>query len=170
MERREVPYTHGLEQMLEALRGGGLLLAAAKPDGSANVMTIGWATVGIIWGKPIYTVLVRPSRHTYGFMEAAGCFTVNVPTPELRAWADFCGTKSGRDVDKFAALGMATSPALKVRGMTIDACPLVYECQVVHHNDVIPAHLAPAVAAGSYPGGDYHRIYYGEILGVYASE
>ena len=169
MERQEVRYTYGLDETLAALRAGGVLLAATKKSGASNVMTIGWGTVGIIWGRPMFVVMVRPSRHTYGFMEEAGEFTVNVPTPEMRAWTSFCGTKSGRDVDKFAALGMAVTPAQKVQGVTIDACPLVYECKVVHHNDVIPPNLAPEIVSGSYPQGDFHRVYFGEILGTYAS-
>jgi flavin reductase (DIM6/NTAB) family NADH-FMN oxidoreductase RutF len=54
--------------------------------------------------------------------------------------------------------------------VTIDACPMVYECRVLHHNDVIPAHLDGEIERRSYGGRDYHRIYFGEILGAYAQE
>ena len=166
MERREVVYTHELGNTLERLSEGGLLLAATRQDGKSNAMTIGWATPGVIWGLPIMTVLVRPSRFTYTFIEESQVFTVNVPSPDMKAFVKLCGTRSGRDVDKLAQVG--TSMGRTVECVTIDACPVVYECKVVHWNDVIPQNLAPAIDAGSYAKGDYHRLYYGQILGTFA--
>ncbi len=168
MERFEVPFTYQYERTMELLARPGLLLAATKRSGASNVMTIGWGTLGIIWGRKIFVVLVRPSRYTYQFIEDSGEFTVNVPTREMSEWVAFCGAKSGRDVDKFAAYRMSVSPGQRIRAVTIDACPLVYECKVVHYNEVLPPHLSPEIVAGSYPRGDFHRIYYGEIQGVFA--
>ncbi len=170
MERVPVPYDYQLNKTLARLANPGLLLAATKPNGASNVMTIGWGTVGIIWGRPIFIVLVRPSRYTYEFIEASGAFTVNVPSEDLRQWVGFCGSHSGRDVDKFAAFKITTTPGQRVAAVTIDPCPMVYECKVVHHNDVIPAHLDPEVELGAYKGSNYHRLYYGQILGTYAAQ
>ncbi|NLV74860.1 MAG: flavin reductase family protein [Chloroflexi bacterium] len=170
MQRQSVPYDYQLVENLKLLMNPGLLLVSSKPDGTSNVMTIGWATVGIIWGKPIFQAWVRPSRYTYQFIEASQVFTVNVPSPKLRKWTAICGTKSGRDIDKFKDYNIATSPALHVPTITIDQCPMVYECRVVHHNDVIPAHLSDEIETSAYGGNDYHRIYFGEILGTYAAQ
>jgi flavin reductase (DIM6/NTAB) family NADH-FMN oxidoreductase RutF len=112
--------------------------------------------------------MIRPSRFTYGLIEDSGVFTVNMPTPEMARWVGLCGSKSGRDTDKFAAYDGGTSPAQTVPTLTIDGSPLVYECHVVHTNDLIPANLDPAMDAQFYGGTDYHRLYYGEILGTYA--
>jgi flavin reductase (DIM6/NTAB) family NADH-FMN oxidoreductase RutF len=166
MAFREVPYTHQLDRTLEMLANGGILLASTREDGSSNVMTIGWASVGVIWGLPVMVVLVRPSRYTYQFIEASQTFTVNVPTQEMRSYVNVCGTKSGRDVDKLAKV--PTSMGQRAEALVLDECPLVYECKVVHSNDVIPASLVPDVARRSYPRGDYHRLYYGHILGTFA--
>ena len=57
MERSSVSYDYKLNKTLALLANPGLLLAATKRSGKSNVMTIGWGTVGIIWGKPIFTVL-----------------------------------------------------------------------------------------------------------------
>ncbi len=81
-----------------------------------------------------------------------------------------CGTRSGRDLDKFGAYRVATRPAEKIPSITIDACPLVYECRVAYHADLIPPHLDPALEARSYGGKNYHRVYCGEILGTFAAE
>ena len=170
MKRKKVHYTYQLDNTLATLTKGGLLLASTKPSGESNVMTIGWGTIGNIWGKLMFVVLVRPSRYTYDFIEASGEFTVNVPTPDMRKLVSKCGTQSGRDLDKFAEYQISTTPGQRVDSITLDNCPLVYECRVVHTNDVIPENLAPDIDSASYPLGDYHRLYYGEIVGVFARE
>lgn len=114
----------------------------------------------------MWVVLVRPSRYTYSLIEETGVFTVNVPTPEMNELVKICGTRSGRDMDKLA--GVETSMGQKVSCVTLDECPLVYECKVVHHNDVLPEILAPDIVSRSYPQGDFHRLYYGQIMGTFA--
>ncbi len=169
MQRPPVPYDHQLSKTLSTLVRPGLLLVGTRPSGESNVMTIGWGTVGVVWGKPTFVVLVRPSRHTFGFIEDSHEFTVNVPAADMREWVGVCGSKSGRDLDKFAAYGIATSPGQNVQTATIDACPMVYECRVVHWSDMIPANLVPEAETSFYRGQDYHRMYFGQILGAYAA-
>ena len=170
MNRKPVPFTHQFKETMQQLDGDGLLLAATKPGGDSNAMTIGWGTIGMVWGLPIFTVLVRPSRLTYQFIEESGTFTVNVPTPAMEDFVLFCGTKSGRDHDKFDRFQMEVTPAQTVDAVTIDACPLVYECRVVQKNGVIPATFDPAILSRFYPGGDFHRVYYGEIMGTFVGD
>jgi len=113
-------------------------------------------------------VLVRPSRYTYECIEATGDFTVNVPPPELAEEVLLCGTRSGRDIDKFEECGFTATPGRKVKSPGIDECLITYECAVVQKNDVVPAHFAPEIAESFYGQGDYHRVYYGEIVACYA--
>ena len=169
MHRESVPYDHQLSKTLAALADPGLLLAATSRNGRSNAMTIGWGSVGIIWGLPVFIVLVRPSRFTYGIIEEAGEFTVNVPSPDLRRAVAICGSRSARDMDNFAELGLTVTPGQHVSTVTIDACPMVYECRSLHHNDVIPANLDASAEARFYGGKDYHRVYFGEILGAFAA-
>jgi len=168
MEYLDVTYTKYLQETLALLADPGLLLVAAGKDGPPNAMTIGWGTVGVIWGKRIFTVLVRPSRYSYKLMEQSDSFTVCVPSEAQYDAVDFCGTRSGRDYDKFQECGLEVLPSLRVSAPGIAGCPVVYECQVVHTNEVIPANLAAEVRASAYAAGDFHRIYYGEILAVRA--
>jgi flavin reductase (DIM6/NTAB) family NADH-FMN oxidoreductase RutF len=168
MERVPVAYDYSLSKTLALLERPGLLLVSSDRSGRSNVMTIGWATIGVIWGKPIFVAMVRPSRFTYGLIEDSGVFTVNVPAPDMTRWVGICGSRSGRDMDKFAAYEGGTSPAQTVPTITIDGSPLVYECRVVHTNDLIPANLEAEKDAQFYGGSDYHRLYYGEITGAYA--
>lgn len=170
MAKTLVDYTSYLAQTMKALADPGLLLAAEDSSSKPNAMAIGWATIGIIWGKPMCVVLVRPSRYTYQLIESADAFTVNVPALELSEIVTYCGTVSGRDQDKFREKGLTALPATRVSAPLIEECPINYECKVVHKNDVIPAQLAPEIQQSAYPGGDYHRVYFGEILAVHAEE
>ena len=170
MNRNPVRYTYKFAETMQQLGGEGLLLAATKPSGESNAMIIGWGTIGIVWGRPMFTVLVRPSRYTYQFIEESDEFTVNVATPSMKEFVHFCGTKSGRDYDKFAKFRVKVTPGQTVSAVTIDPCPIVYECRVVQKNDVIPGTFDPAIRSRYYPRGDFHRVYYGEILGTFAAE
>ena len=83
------------------------ILLTTKADDKVNTMTIGWGTVGVVWGKPVFQVLVRESRHTKQMLEANGEFTVNVPMGSIDGKIlGYCGTKSGREMDKAAASGL----------------------------------------------------------------
>ena len=166
MTHIEVPYTSQLDFTLDRLTHGGLLLASTRSDGTSNIMTIGWGTVGAIWGLPMMVVMVRPSRYTFRLIEESKIFTVNVPTPEMKDYTAFCGSRSGRDVDKLAQV--ATSTGQRVDCVTLDDCLLVYECQVVHWNDLQPDVLPPDIRDRAYPRGDFHRFYYGQIVGTFA--
>jgi flavin reductase (DIM6/NTAB) family NADH-FMN oxidoreductase RutF len=168
MEHQDVPYETYIQETLSTLADPGLLLVAAGADGKPNTMTIGWGTIGIIWGKPIFAVLVRPSRYTYTLLGQSNSFTVCVPPRSLRKAVGFCGTRSGRDYDKFKECDMTPLPSTQVGAPGIAECLIVYECQIVHTNDVIPANLADEIKASAYPEGDFHHIFYGQILAVRA--
>ncbi len=170
MAKSLVNYRAYLGQALRMLENPGLLLAAQDNRARPNTMAIGWATIGVVWGKPICVVLVRPSRYTYELIEGTGAFTVNVPTPGLADTVAYCGSVSGRSHDKFKDRGLTPCPAAEVSAPIIEECPINYECQVVHKNDVRPAELAPDIKQSAYPQGDYHRVYFGEILAVRADE
>lgn len=168
MTKIEVGYTDYLKETLKMLRQGGLLLASTDAKENPNAMTIGWGTIGTIWAKPIFIVLVRPSRYTYNLIEITSDFTVNVPTPELADKVSYFGTVSGRDQNKFKEKGLTVTPGKKVKSPIIEECVINYECQVIYKNDVIPDNLANEIRYSTYRQGNFHRIYFGEILAVYA--
>ena len=111
MAKVPVRYTDYFAQTIQRMREDGLLLVTQGADGKPNVMTIGWGTMGSIWSRPIFIVLVRPSRYTYGRLEEVSDFTVNVPPRELAAAASHCGTVSGRDHDKFQEMHLTAMPS-----------------------------------------------------------
>ena len=163
MSKIEVEYTDYLKETCDKLHQPGALLASLDKNGRPNTMTIGWGTVGVVWGKPTFVVLVRPSRYTYGCIEATGDFTVNLPARDMTKIVAACGTQSGRDHDKFAEQGLTAVPGLQVKSPVIEECPVCYECKVVGRNDLLASGLEPWVERDYYPKGDLHRVYYGEI-------
>lgn len=164
MPKSKMSYYDHYGEVMDIMTAQGLLLGSYDAAGKANVMTIGWGSIGSIWGIPVWIVLVRPSRYTYECIEHGGCFTVNVPTREMGMTSATCGSRSGRDIDKFAECELTAEKAASVLAPTVAQCPINYECQVVHSNDVIPAKLADEILSGAYVDGDFHRVYYGKIL------
>ncbi len=81
-----------------------------------------------------------------------------------------CGTVSGRDRDKFLENRLTPVPSRQVRPPIIQECVVHYECRTLHRNDMAPDTLAQAVEDEFYAQGDYHRVYFGEIVAVYADE
>jgi flavin reductase (DIM6/NTAB) family NADH-FMN oxidoreductase RutF len=170
MAKVRLRYTDLFAQTIQRMREDGLLLVTSGADGKANVMTIGWGAIGSIWARPVFIVLVRPSRHSYSRLEQVSEFTVNVPPPELAQAVSHCGTVSGKDHDKFQEMGLTPVPSREVRPPIIKECVVHYECRTLHRNDLAPDALAEAVRETFYASGDFHRVYFGEIVAAYAEE
>jgi flavin reductase (DIM6/NTAB) family NADH-FMN oxidoreductase RutF len=149
---------------MDKIRKGAFLTVRAGDR--LNTMTIGWATIGFCWQKPIFMVAVRDSRHTFGIIEDATDFTVTIPAGDMQKEIMFCGTKSGRDMDKFAECGLTTARSLQVASPIIDLPGLHFECRIVYKSAMDPSHLVPEYES-LYPQKDYHTLYFGEILACY---
>ena len=165
MSKKVVDFKECQEEAVKAFDARRVLLVSQGNDNIPNVMAIGWGSLGIIWKKPIFTILVRPSRYTYLLIEESGEFTVNIVAPGLEETVKYCGSVSGRDVNKFAAKQLTAIPASQVKTPIIKEAVLHFECRVVYRNDLIPTALAQPLLHDTYAGStDYHRIYFGEVL------
>lgn len=150
----------------------GVLLTAKVGD-KVNPMTIGWGSIGVEWGKPIFTAYVRPSRYTHEMIEATGEFTVNVPMGNVKSILGFCGTKSGREVDKVAELGLTLEEPMNITVPGIRELPLTLECKVIYKQDQVMSNLRDDLWAKYYDqtdSGDFHTAYYAEIVSAYLIE
>jgi len=153
--------------MMRQLPEGAFLTVAAKCQ--TNVMTIGWALVGILWGKPVMMVAVRNSRHTFDLIEEADSFTVSAPMTDRKKELELCGTMSGRAVDKFKECGLAPRKAQKVSSPVLDIAGYHYECQRLYKSALDPK-MMDQVLDDLYPKKDYHTLYFGEIVACYQTE
>lgn len=97
---------------------------------NSNIATIGWT--GIINSEPmIVYVSIRPSRFSHEIITKTREFVINLPNEKLVKIADFCGTKSGRDVDKFAVCNLTKRQSCEINVPYIEECPINLECKVI---------------------------------------
>ncbi len=115
---------------------GSALLAPVPPtlitcqhEEKKNIFTVAWT--GIVCTRPAMTYIsVRPERYSYDIIKNSESFVINLATTELVRAVDFCGVRSGKDVDKFEKFGLTTSPAKSVDAQTLDQSPINIECKV----------------------------------------
>jgi flavin reductase (DIM6/NTAB) family NADH-FMN oxidoreductase RutF len=162
-----VDYMSVAQQVMDQIKKGAFL--TAKADDQLNTMAIGWALVGVVWGKPVFMVAVRDSRHTFGIIDKAADFTVTVPSTDVQAQVMYCGTKSGRNVDKYKECHLELAEAQKVITPIIKTPGVHFECKIVHKAPMDPKFLDREYE-GLYPKKDYHTLYFGEILACYETE
>ena len=166
---KELNYLDAIRATTEQLGHGGAFLNVAGD--TPNTMTIGWGSVGRVWNKPVFLVMVRPQRHTYEMIKAAGEFTVSVPTKNpLKAELAFAGTKSGRDLNKFEGHGLTAAPAQEVGAPIVQECGLHFECRTLLTQDMTPDRMDPSILNGTYPDRDFHTIFFGEIVRCYTTD
>ncbi len=151
------------------------ILLTTRGQGKINTMTIGWGTVGMEWGKPIFVAYVRESRYTRELLDENPEFTVNCPVGDINGRVlGFCGTKSGRDTDKIQELGLHLEEPLHISVPGIKELPLTLECKVLYRNPQPTDTLPQAILDRYYPETDgvrdFHYAYYAEIVAAYIIE
>ncbi|TSA29449.1 MAG: flavin reductase family protein [Bacteroidetes bacterium] len=161
---REIGTFDAFAETMECMQGDGILLVAGYPP---NPMTIGWGSLGVVWSRPVFQVLVRPTRYTFGLMEEGQAFTVNIFSEKFNKELSICGTHSGKDLDKAAACGFTMVKGEQTTAFYIRESKIHYECRIIHKHLLDPATLDPAIIERYYPLRDFHMVYYGEIAGVY---
>jgi flavin reductase (DIM6/NTAB) family NADH-FMN oxidoreductase RutF len=144
----------------------GLLVASSGADGKINVMTIGWGEVGVLWSKPFFIAFIRKSRYTYELIEQSGDFTVNVPPKGFEKIIDFCGSKTGRKVDKIKKLGLKVQPSKAVMSPTLSDCLVTLECKVMFEKRMAKRDVPSNIKKRFYKNDDYHTCYFSEIVNI----
>ena len=151
-------------------RQGMLLTVQAKER--INTMTVGWGTLGVMWGKDVLISAVRPERYTYGMMEESDTFSMALLPAGEKAKIGYCGSVSGRETDKIAHCGFTVAYA----GET----PYFEEAQRVF---ICKKLAAPTLSEADFLGdgtiptrwydeksGNYHTLFFGEILKILVRE
>lgn len=107
-----------------------VMLSCREEGGRPNIITLAW--VGTVCSEPpMLSVSIRKDRFSHGIVSRSGEFAVNLVPARLARACDFCGVKSGRDLDKFAATGLTAAPAPNLKAAPlIEECPVNLECRV----------------------------------------
>ena len=137
-------------------------------DGKTNTMTIGWGAFGFEWGIPVVEVMIRESRFTKIAADKNLEFTLTFPYDDLMKDAlSYCGTQSGRNVDKIAECNLAIKPAKKISTPVVACKGLVFECKVITKAEMKPGLTSDEVLDKWYKNGDLHTFYYAKIEDCY---
>lgn len=160
---KNVAYDYNIAGFLEQLNKGAFL--TTQYGGQNNVMTIGWAQIGIIWRKPVMTVLVRKSRYTKTLLDGSKEFTVSVPLNcDMQKELAHCGTVSGKDEDKISTQKLKLLDSEKINTPCLDMPGLHYECMVLYQTEIKLSELDDIVNDTWYQDGDTHTMYFAEIV------
>lgn len=168
LERKELDFWVCASEILNRMRPacGGVLCTVADRTGKRNVLTLGWGQIGPFYrGNPVFIIAVTPMRYSWQFLEEIREFVIAIPDDSLRSAVDFCGTKSGRDVDKFKAVGLTPISSVHVRPPSILECPINVECRI--YTTVAPPHELLTPEHRQRPLDEQHTIYFAEVLGTY---
>ena len=127
-----------------------VMVSCADKEGNSNIITIAW-TGTVCTNPPMTYISVRPERHSYEMIRETGEFVINLTTEALAFATDFCGVRSGRDVDKFSEMKLTKEQGSVVAAPMIGESPVNIECKVrevkelgSHHMflaDVVTVHV-----------------------------
>ena len=107
-----------------------VVLVSCANDKVTNIITIAWT--GVVCSKPpLISISIRPSRFSYDLISKSGEFVINIATSEQLEETEFCGRKSGRDINKWTSCSFTPIKATKVSVPLIKECPINIECKIV---------------------------------------
>lgn len=129
-----------------------IMVSVADRQGRSNIITLAW-TGTINSDPPMVSISVRKERFSYNILKDTGEFCVNLTTRELTKATDYCGVRSGRDVDKWKEAGLTPEPCSVIKAPMIKESPVNIECQVIKSEDL-----------------GTHTIFYGKVVSVHVDD
>jgi flavin reductase (DIM6/NTAB) family NADH-FMN oxidoreductase RutF len=167
MSRKQIDFENFNFKPIANWEGQGMLLTSGDfKAGHFNAMTVGWGSIGVMWGFPFVQVVVRPVRYTFQFMEKYETFTVCAFSETYATALKLLGNKSGRDGDKITESGLSPIPSIKVAAPGYEQAALIMECRKIFWEDMDKNKFIDPRLEKKYPAKDYHRMYYGEIVSI----
>lgn len=142
------------------------MLVSAGDEKKSNTMTASWGGVGIMWGKPVVSVYIRPQRYTKEFIDQNEYFTLSFLSEEYRKSLNVCGSISGRNVeDKWKEAGLH---AYYVDGTTgVEEADEIFVCRKLYAQEMTPECFTDKECDEKwYPSKDYHTMYMAEIVKI----
>jgi flavin reductase (DIM6/NTAB) family NADH-FMN oxidoreductase RutF len=162
---KEIQARHIKENVFKLIGKDWMLITAGNME-NYNMMTASWGGFGILWELKVCFCFIRPTRYTYDFMEKVKYFTICFFDEEYRDVLNFCGTKSGKDVDKMSYEKLTPQPG-NMENVFFKESRMFVECRKIYFQDINPEHFLEPEIDKNYPSKDYHRLYIGEIIKVF---
>lgn len=140
-----------------------MLVAATDKSGRTNAMTASWGGMGVLWGKKVAFVFIRPQRYTKRFVDEAAKFTLSFFDDSYKKMLGYMGKVSGKDEDKIAKSGLTVTdrngaPVFKEASLTL-VCKKMYRDTLKEEN-----FIDKSIIEKWYPQKDYHDVYVAEIV------
>lgn len=149
--------------------GKDWFLVTAGDEKQYNTMTASWGGMGVLWRKNVVTIYIRPQRYTKEFVDKNDRFTLSVLGEEYRKALNVCGTKSGRDVEKFKEAGI--TPYFLDGTTAVEEAQMIFVCKKMYHQWMKEECFDDKEADSlCYPDKDYHMVYVAEIEKVFVRE
>ncbi len=148
--------------------GKDWLLIAGEAEGKSNAMTASWGGMGIMWGKPVAYIFIRPSRYTKEFVDKSEGLTLSVFGEDRRKMMNYFGTVSGRDEDKIAKSGLTVKHD---NGRTyFEEARVTMLCRKLYAQELKQECFVDKAADERWYQDDYHTMYIVEIEKILVQE
>lgn len=161
---REISVSELKDNMFDAIGKEWMLVTAGTPE-KFNMMTASWGGTGILWGKPVAFIFIRPERYTYEFIEKGDKLTLSFLGEAHRDIHKICGSQSGRDIDKVAASGL--KPYVTENGnIAYEQARLILECKKLYADFIEADNFVDKLLISRWYGeghGGFHKMYILEI-------
>lgn len=146
--------------------GKDWMLVAAEKEGRTNAMTASWGGIGVMWGRNVSYVVIRPQRFTKEFVDASDVFSLNFLDPaEYRRTLGMFGSVSGRDADKVAEAGLTVEHEEGAPYFAESRCVMI--CRKLFAQPYDPAgFIVKEVESEWYPEPDHHTLYISEVVKI----
>ncbi len=148
-----------------------MLITAGSGIGRSewNTMTASWGSFGTFWNRPCVTCVIRPSRHTFTFVEREKLVTFSFFEPSFKHALQVCGSTTGVTTDKATAASI-TPVLLEPGAVGFAESRVNLVCRKIYSSDVDPAGFADESFLENYPQKDFHRMFVCEIIRAYAKK
>lgn len=133
--------------VMPALAPVPVVMASCHADGKDNITTVAWT--GIVSSDPLLVYIsLRPTRYSYEIIQKSKEFVLNIPTKDMAYETDYCGTKSGRQEDKWKKMHFTKEKCKHVKAFGIQECPIQLECKVMEEKALGSHHMFLAKVVG----------------------
>ncbi len=151
------------------LIGQEWMLIAAEREGKTNAMTASWGGLGVMWGRNVAFIVIRPQRFTKEFVDNSATFSLNFFDPSYKEALGYFGKVSGRDEDKIGKTGLTVEHADNAPYFAQAKAAII--CRKLYAQPYKPEFFVDSEPDGTwYPDKDYHTLYLGEVLRIMSRE